>query len=154
MKTRIFKREQAFSLIEVLISVTIFSILTIGLLSFFLQASSYSQKNKDQTISTYLAQNIIALMQGESFSAIQKGLKDNGNQLMITPENCSVYTSISECNNAFQPEINGQVYGITANVSPADNTKLNDYLIELEVTVEWDDQKTALKEYLQNESIR
>ncbi|MBS2969895.1 prepilin-type N-terminal cleavage/methylation domain-containing protein [Metabacillus sp. KIGAM252] len=165
--------EKGFTLIEVLISISIFSILTIGMLQFFNQAMDFSNKNEDKTLGIYVARNMISYMEQQSFSSIDKFyVKESGstsiqssacnNDKLTSDEMVLNQTEkitingveTSRCALNFSPKINNRQFSVTVEVKKHTDKNLQSSLIPMTVNVSWDQSNTQLEGYIANENSR
>ena len=159
------KNDKGMTLLEVLLSITILSIIMLGMLSFFTQAYSYTKNNEDKTIAVNVAKNILVYIEKQSFSKINEtysieNLADNTFKL-VTNDNCTDLHTSGEnvfddsCTNMFNATFNNVTYDIKVEFSKHSNVTFRDYLIPVKVTVSWDSNNTTTIEgFVTNESIR
>ncbi|MGD6816733.1 type IV pilus modification PilV family protein [Metabacillus sp. 84] len=165
--------KNGFTLIEVLLSISIFSILTLGMLQFFTQAMDFSGKNEDKTIGIYVARNMLNYMEQQSFSAVSGHYLTGSGPVNITGEACqsdklsSGRTVLnqteqivisgnrtSKCELNFSPEINNRQYEVSVTIQKHSSIDLQDSLIPITVSVEWDEDDTELGGYIAIEKNR
>ncbi|MFZ3588340.1 type IV pilus modification PilV family protein [Bacillus sp. DJP31] len=130
------KKEKGFTLLEVLVSITILSVVMITLLAFFTQSYSYTNLNKDKTVALNIARGAVTYIEKQNFQYMKKYLDDqllqspisedikgkfvslNGDSCVETIEivkNGSTYSfdlfqEETSCSLVLIPEINGRVY--------------------------------------------
>ncbi|MFC0187363.1 prepilin-type N-terminal cleavage/methylation domain-containing protein [Fictibacillus aquaticus] len=109
--------EKGFSLIEVLISLTILSISVLAVSSFFQQANDVSHSNNNKLVATNLARMTL--------DRVQQNYKSYGLTLPVTNEKKLNKASCpgngipaSQCNQLYQALINGNTYSIEVKVKP------------------------------------
>ncbi|WP_338777426.1 prepilin-type N-terminal cleavage/methylation domain-containing protein [Metabacillus sp. FJAT-52054] len=174
MFERIISSDQkGFTLIEVLISITIFSVLTIGMLQFFNQALNFSNKNEDKTLGIYVARNMINYMEKQSFSNInsfyvketgatviespscEKDTLANGEKVLNQTEKITLNgKETTRCALNFTPILNNRQFSVKVEVKRHTDEKLRNSLIPVNVIVSWDNTKTQLEGYIANEKNR
>lgn len=72
MRKTAWKKEQGFTLIEVLAAIIILSIVSLVLTSYFTNALSYSKSNQNKTIMVNLARNALFYMEKQDFDKMQE----------------------------------------------------------------------------------
>ncbi|WP_162356538.1 type IV pilus modification PilV family protein [Metabacillus mangrovi] len=173
MIERIFSREkqQGFTLIEVLISITVFSILTLGMLQFFNQALDFTNKNEDKTLGIYVARNMMNFMKQQNFQNINdRYIKTSSDGTVIDKDACSdkmpsgefvlnqsINEGLSNCPVFFTPTVNNRSFAVTVTLSPykkTDAKDLSDSLIPMTVNVQWEENETSLEGYITSEKNR
>ncbi|TXK91987.1 prepilin-type N-terminal cleavage/methylation domain-containing protein, partial [Parageobacillus sp. SY1] len=63
---------KGFTLLEVLASITILSIVAIGMFSFFTNAMQYTTYNQDKTVAINIARGVLAYMERLDFTALKQ----------------------------------------------------------------------------------
>jgi len=162
-----FKNKRGFSLIKVLVALTILSLITIPMLSFFAQAYDYTNRNRATTLSLNVAQNAIVYMQKQQFDQIKSILpptiddSDESKTLKYTNSGSTEYYykfSCSEnfpsCNEVVNPVINDVPYSIDIGIKAHD--QYPDYLIDVivKVAATTNNKDLFLKGVITNEKIR
>jgi prepilin-type N-terminal cleavage/methylation domain-containing protein len=66
-----FLKNKGFTLVEVLLAVTIFSLIVLPMVSFFIQAQDYSSRNKNMGLATHIAQNTLIYMEKQDFDRMR-----------------------------------------------------------------------------------
>ena len=66
-KGHFMNNQKGISLLEVLLSITILSIITLSILSFFNQAYDYTKRNEDKTVGINVARNVLILYGAAGF---------------------------------------------------------------------------------------
>lgn len=72
---KILKKEIGFTLLEVLLSLTILTLISIPMLSYFIQAYQYTTDSQNKTVAVNIARNIINYMENQNFRAMKAFLK-------------------------------------------------------------------------------
>jgi prepilin-type N-terminal cleavage/methylation domain-containing protein len=149
--------QKGFTLLEVLAAVTILSVASLAMTSFFVQAMSYSKKNENKTVAVNLARNALFFLEKQDFARFDVYLSKTAGNPPISPTGCSKladrtvscpsYPALSDLFNqtdnlweVLNPVINGLPYAVTVTYNPstlADPTKknLNKYLLSVTVAV-------------------
>ncbi|NRD76009.1 type II secretion system protein [Bacillus sp. BRMEA1] len=152
----LFKNNKGLSLIEVLISITILGIISTTFLSYFTQAYSYTNRNQDQTVGINVARNVLYYMEQQDYQTIKDQYfpaNSNSNEIQLTVDNCndSVFDS-PVCKGFFSTKINNVDYSTNVtlsrnveNYSNGTNPDLSNYLIGVEVQVNWKDQTRTVR---------
>ncbi|MGM0835955.1 MAG: type IV pilus modification PilV family protein [Bacillota bacterium] len=68
---KLFEEERGFTLLEVLISMTILSVVVIGMMSFFENSYSYVKENESKTVATQVARNVMNYVEKQDFSKME-----------------------------------------------------------------------------------
>lgn len=68
---KLFEEERGFTLLEVLISMTILSVVIIGMMSFFENSYSYVKENESKTVATQVARNVMNYIEKQDFSRME-----------------------------------------------------------------------------------
>lgn len=162
-------REQGgFSLIEVLVSITILSIISVSLISIFSQSLAASRDSTELTFANYLAQNATSYIKREAveadngpfvFESLMNQAKLNGNAKIPKPEAplCGVS---AVCDSIFNDaQINNQLFDVKISVTPhvtPNQIKPDANLLDLYVYVYQDGQSepiTSLKGTITNATL-
>ncbi|KEF39458.1 hypothetical protein M670_01226 [Schinkia azotoformans MEV2011] len=69
------KRESGFTLIEVLLSFTLFFIIVIPLMGYFIQAYDYTYQSQNKTVAINIARNIVHYIEKQNYSAMKTYLE-------------------------------------------------------------------------------
>ncbi|MRX71441.1 prepilin-type N-terminal cleavage/methylation domain-containing protein [Bacillus lacus] len=155
------KREQGFTLLEVLISVTILGIISLAMLSFFSQSYSYTKKSEESTLGIYTAKNMLNYLERQDFTLISElyaAEKDADFSLTLHAGlHCEAKAKTGErifseqCSTMFQPLLNNRSYSITAKILQPVQKQ---HLLPVMVTSEWNGQSVTLEGYIVHEKIR
>ena len=143
-------KQDGFSLIEVLVSITILSIISVSLISIFSQSLSASRTSTELTFANYLAKNATSYIKREAIEATtneafsfvslsQEALKAvylNGNYVIPEPATPSCGVS-AICKSIFtDPEINNISFDVKYSVTPHKmEGEVNPNLLDLYVYV-------------------
>ncbi|WP_456278103.1 type IV pilus modification PilV family protein [Bacillus sp. AK128] len=127
---------KGFTLLEVLVSITILSVVLITLLAFFTQSYTYTNLNKDKTVALNIGRSVVTYIEKQDFQYMKTYLEEqttNGNSaidetgeyILINGSSCdetititkneksynlSLFQEQSSCELVLTPQINGQVY--------------------------------------------
>ncbi|WP_162987430.1 type IV pilus modification PilV family protein [Metabacillus litoralis] len=164
---KLFTYNKGFTLIEVLLSIVIFSILTLGMLALFSQAMTYTQKSENDTLGVYAARNMLNFMEQQSFEEIKKIYIDHlksrgeGSITILNKGICEDWYKDMEsdgyelCDLAFNPTINNREINVSVELKKHDDQSLQDLLIPIKVFVQWDkDNESTLEGFITNEKLR
>ncbi|ASI35980.1 MULTISPECIES: prepilin-type N-terminal cleavage/methylation domain-containing protein [unclassified Exiguobacterium] len=163
-------KQQGFSLIEVLVSITILSIISVSLISIFSQSLSASRDSTELTFANYLAKNAASYIEREAVEAENgpfvfdtlleqtKGTPyQNGSYTIPTPNTPSCGVS-AICDSIFNDaEINNMPFDVKISVTPHKIEGIeNPNLLDLYVYVYLDGQAepiTSLKGSITNATL-
>ncbi|WP_214846742.1 prepilin-type N-terminal cleavage/methylation domain-containing protein [Exiguobacterium sp. s193] len=162
--------QQGFSLIEVLVSITILSIISVSLISIFSQSLSASRKSTELTFANYLAKNAASYIEREAiesetgpfaFDRLAEQTEGvpylNGAYTIPTPNTPSCGVS-AICDSIFNDaEINNLPFDVKFSVTPHKiDSEENPNLLDLYVYVYLDGQNepiTSLKGSITNATL-
>ncbi|KSU50408.1 hypothetical protein AS033_03230 [Exiguobacterium indicum] len=160
------ENQQGFSLIEVLVSITILSIISISLISIFSQSLSASRSSTTLTFANYLAKNAVSYIEKEALEAqtgpfVFEELSKNAQltSLQETPPLITPSCGVSAiCNSIFNDaQINNLLFHVKYSVvSHEIDAKPSPDLIDLYVYVYVDGQSepiTSLKGSITNAAL-
>lgn len=155
MSFDIFKNIKAFTLIEVLASITLLNIIIFSLLTFFLNSYNYTFANQDQTVGSNVARNAVTYIESQDFILFHDYLSIAGSERMITSDDCTatvsgrtLFENAAVCQAVFEPVINNQFYTAEVELSfyLADTVEQTDALksemIQIEATVMWERKRS------------
>ncbi|PGT88158.1 hypothetical protein COD11_06360 [Bacillus sp. AFS040349] len=167
---KLFTYNKGFTLIEVLLSIVIFSILTLGMLALFSQAMTYTQKSENDTLGVYAARNMLNFMEQQSFNTIKKDYVDaltdegEGSTVMITNEVCPIWFNgdsdeikkkRERCYITFSPNLNNRQLNVSVELKKHTDSTLQTSLIPMKILVEWDEgNESSLEGFITNEKLR
>lgn len=162
--------QHGFSLIEVLVSITILSIISVSLISIFSQSLSASRNSTELTFANYLAKNAVSYIEREVletdsgpfvfdtlFEEAQLTIYQNGAFEVPAPQSPSCNVS-AVCDSIFNDaEINNLPFDVKFSVTPHRiNGKTDPNLLDLYVYVYPDGQTepiTSLKGSITNATL-
>lgn len=121
-----WKKEQGFTLIEVLAAIVILSIVSLVLTSYFTNAMTYSKSNQNKTIMVNLARNALFYMEKQDFEAISNYFIRHPDDAAIKAEDCQISTCVLNPSIPFtgspasvlNPTVNGIQYQIDVVYQP------------------------------------
>ncbi|TXC90109.1 prepilin-type N-terminal cleavage/methylation domain-containing protein [Metabacillus litoralis] len=167
---KLFTHNKGFTLIEVMLSIVIFSILTLGMLTLFSQAMTYTQKSENDTIGVYAARNMLNFIEQRDFQEMKTNYVDSlteegaASTFVLKsnicrqwyPENDPATLKKRElCESTFEPYINNRQFDIDVELQKHNDSALRDSLIPTKVTVKWeDDNESILEGFITNEKLR
>ncbi|MBM7578845.1 prepilin-type N-terminal cleavage/methylation domain-containing protein [Jeotgalibacillus terrae] len=151
MSFYILHNKKAFTLVEVLASITLLNIIIFSLLTFFLNSYNYTFANQDQTVGSNVARNTVTYIESQDFLRFQDYLNAAGNTRTLTSDDCtatvsgdSLFEETEACLAVFEPVINNQSYTAEVELSfySADTVQqteaLKNEMIQIEATVVWE----------------
>lgn len=120
--------EKGFSLIEVLISLTILSVSVIGISQFFNQANQISAGNNNKLVATNLARMTLERLQNDykayEISAAPKTYEIN---------QCTT----ANCRNLYETTINNNIYKTKITIKPQQGEETSIKLFPVKVTIQY-----------------
>lgn len=136
---KFFRNDRGFTLLEVLLSITILSIVIISFLAFFNQAYSYTKQNEDKTVFINVARNVLYYMEQQDYAEMNTYLGTDSTK-EITSDDCTKLTlRAGNCGDFFASEVNS--IPVTTTVQLNKHDELSDHLISVTVFVKWNDNK-------------
>ncbi|MFC7373013.1 prepilin-type N-terminal cleavage/methylation domain-containing protein [Fictibacillus iocasae] len=133
--------EKGFSLLEVLLSLTILSIAFLAVSGFFQQSQQVSTDNNNKLVAVNLARMTLdRLQQSPTSYGVQPPFKNNYNR--------TTCGSDTTCQGAFAEKINSKDYEITISAAAADTTLK---LLPVTVTVKQEDIVTSVEGFVRYE---
>lgn len=160
---KMISSSKGLTLIEVLVSLTILSIILLGIMNFFSQAYSYTNLNQKKTAGINVARNALSYMEqsaGEdSFISIQNLINNNpdttGHLLVCNNQYKILWNNATDA--ACSPiRINNVDYEVV--VTPTINEEYSNFLIPIEVTVTWNVRNnpysTSVEGAIKSEDLR
>lgn len=167
---KLFTYNKGFTLIEVLLSIVIFSILTLGMLALFSQTMTYTQKSENDTLGVYAARNMLNFMEQQSFEEIKRDYVDDltdvgeGSTVILTDEVCPIWFNGNSdelnqrrerCLITFNPNLNNRQLNVSVELKKHSDSSLQTSLIPMEILVEWDEgNESSLEGFITNEKLR
>ncbi|WP_010195872.1 type IV pilus modification PilV family protein [Bacillus sp. m3-13] len=142
---KLFKEQKGFTLLEVLLSLTILSVVVIGLMSFFHNSYNYVNENEDKAIATQIARNVMNYVEKQNYNKLEGYLSyeadSNENVHIIslnkvycdkkvtikknndtpasesTSDDIILFDNVDRCLSILNPVINNEVYSANATIS-------------------------------------
>ncbi|MGD6774335.1 type IV pilus modification PilV family protein [Sutcliffiella horikoshii] len=142
---KLFKEQQGFTLLEVLLSLTILSVVVIGLMSFFHNSYNYVNENEDKAIATQIARNVMNYVEKQNYNKFEgylshevdtsedvhiipldktycdKKVTIKKNNDTLTSESTSddivLFDNVDRCLSILNPVINNEAYSDNAAIS-------------------------------------
>ncbi|MDO7906588.1 type II secretion system protein [Paenibacillus sp. JX-17] len=126
------QREQGFSLVEVLAAITILSIVSLVLISYFTHALSYSKSNQNKTVMVNLARNALFYVQKQNYDELSAFFREGKGQL-----------SWDQCTKAGACSYDGALFNTAGKAAPPElysvlNPTING--IDYHVTISYQDK--------------
>ncbi|WP_040207769.1 type IV pilus modification PilV family protein [Neobacillus jeddahensis] len=151
---------RGLTLIEVLISLTILGIISIGIMNFFSQAYSFTNSNQKKTNAINVARNAMMYMEKQSFIQTMKDFEDHPTKeraLFICNERYTLFWKGDPIDTGCIPiSINKIDYTVSIRSNKEEEYKA--FILPLIVKVEWSiNQKkysTELEGVIKSEDIR
>ena len=107
---QVMKENKGLTLVEVLVSITILSLIVLPMFSFFSGAYKYKTNNQNNSLATHVARNVLQYMEKQDFNRIKSLIPESANTFTLTIDHCSEFTSSHTCKDVFQPTINNVTY--------------------------------------------
>ncbi|WP_157796248.1 prepilin-type N-terminal cleavage/methylation domain-containing protein [Bacillus xiapuensis] len=160
--------EKGVTLLELLLALTILSIVLLSFTRFFFQAGTYNQSNQSKTVATNVARNVLMYMEKQPFIKVRH---DFGPALLDTKKRNDYAYELYLCGSGYQyfepnkPKnagckpisINNESYHVKIYPEKMDEPEKRKYYIPITVEVSWgaDDKKTtALDGTIKSEDLR
>lgn len=170
-----YRREEGFTLLEVLAAITILSIASLALTAFFVQAMSNAKENQNKTVAVNLARNALFYLEKQSYGTFKTFFTDHseldleGCERQADNVVCSgdqgkteLFRSLPNLWDVLAPEVNGLAYQISVAYKPdlLSEQDLSGYLIPIAVTAASADDPSdkrssaEVEGYITHEKIR
>lgn len=145
----IFYIERGFTLIEVLLSVTILGIIFLSILALFNNTYDYSERNESKTVGINVARNVLNYIENQDFNTIKNTYFLNSagtEEVKITRSSCKNGPFLAElCENMLKTVVNNVTYEATVTLTKHHEADLQNYLIPVEVRINWNDRETSVE---------
>lgn len=171
---KILSSTKGLTLIEVLASLTILSIILIGIMTFFTQAFSFTNKNETKTAAVNVARNALMYIENQSFIEVREQFSnsdsvnqnDKVNIFICENEDGKEQYQLHWNLNSSTPSgckpitVNNVEYDveITSNYSSDYKKDNENYFVPLKAVVTWNDgnsqKSTEVEGAIQSEDIR
>lgn len=132
------QKENGFTLLEVVLSITLLTIITVSMFGFFQQAYLFNQLNQSKTVAVSLGHNALVYLEKQDtlYSALleHEDIRISPTLFELDEMNCKKYGLNP---SVFLPIVNNVVYHMTAEIQLHQDPKLQDYLLPVRLTVHW-----------------
>lgn len=153
LNSKFLRNNRGFTLLEVLLSLTILGIVLTSTMTFFSQAYSYTKINEDKTVGINVARNVLYYFEQQEFDKFRDafGLNPDNDihdeRVVLKVDSCNnpVFTQ-SVCEGFFLTEINNVIFEATVTIREHSDDDLRAYLFPVEVTVFWGKDSSAVVE--------
>ncbi len=156
-----FKCKMGYTLVEVLVSLTILSLIAIPMFSFFIQAYDYTTRNQNNTVSVNVGRGVIEFMSKQNFQEMKNLLYAEGAEkdLFIGTTVDSYKFSETSIPDNEKIEINSNRYAVKVTMKKNAESYLDNYTLPITVTISWghssgNEITTTLEGAIVNETIR
>lgn len=136
--------EKGFSLIEVLVSLSILSISVITISNFFIQANEISAGNNRKLVAANLARMALDRVQQNPESY---GIKVPNEEGVFNTSNCHDLAS-DECKKLYSTKINETKYEISLYINENSDKEKEMNLLPITVTISYQDKETSVEGYV------
>jgi prepilin-type N-terminal cleavage/methylation domain-containing protein len=136
--------EKGFSLIEVLVSLSILSVSVIAISNFFLQSGEISAGNNRKLVATNLARMTLDRVQ-QNYASY--GIKVPTGEDTFSLSLCHDLPS-DECENLYSTIINNTKYEITLSIKESTEKEVDMNLLPVTVTISYLDKQTSVEGYV------
>ena len=144
---KLISSSKGLTLIEVLLSLTILSIILLGIMNFFNQAYSFTNLNQKKTAGINVARNALTYMEQASMEDSFLSIKNRIDKNSDTTETNTSCTPI---------KINNIDYHV--NIKPTIDENYSNFFIPLTVTVTWSvnnkEYSTSMEGAIKSEDLR
>lgn len=151
-------KQQGFTLIEVLVSLTILGIVSVSILTFFNQAYDYTKRNESKTVGVNVARNVLFYIEQQNFDSMNQKYLNELTEQQLTINNCSDKmpnedTNVFEpkvCEGFFSTKINNIQFETIVTLMKHPEEELQNYVIPVTVEVQWgENQRTTVEGVIQ-----
>ncbi|GKU81452.1 prepilin-type N-terminal cleavage/methylation domain-containing protein [Niallia sp. NCCP-28] len=160
--SKLFSSAKGLTLIEVLVSLTILSIILLGIMNFFNQAYSYTNSNQKKTAAVNVARNAASFMEQSSFiqikTIVEKHPNVTGSLVICDNSGYAIkWSHESSSNNLCKPIIINNI-SYHVEILPKLDEKYTSYFIPFHVKVNWSVNKknynTSVEGAIKSEDLR
>ena len=145
----IFYIERGFTLVEVLLSVSILGIIFLSILALFNNTYDYTKRNESKTVGINVARNVLNYIENQDFKTIKGAYFENSpstTEVFITKGSCkNSPLPVDSCENMLQTVVNNVTYDATVILTKHQEPDLQNYLIPIEVKIKWNDRETSVE---------
>lgn len=161
--SKILSSSKGLSLIEVLVSLTILSIILLGIMNFFHQAYSFTNLNQKKTAAVNVARNALTFIEqasGEnSFISIKNRIEKNPSEkaiLLICNDEYTLKWENESALNCSSITVNNIPYDVE--ITPVIDETYTEYFIPINVEVGWEvnnnTYETSVEGAIKSEDLR
>lgn len=167
---------QGYTLVEVLLAISILSIIFLSFFLFFTNAYQYTKENQSKTVGIHAARNAIIYLENQPFDDVKKLTGQT-----ITIDNCSnqdvatLFADKQACENILNPKINNVHYQVDVAISDyakedldagspspiqdLDEDKLQEFVLHTSASIKWKEAKnnrerSSIEGIVVDESLR
>lgn len=162
--SKIFANSRGFTLIEILLSLTILGIVIIGTMQFFSQAYTYTNMNQKKTAAVNAARNAMMYMEKDNFIKVRDKFETDPDEeisIKICSEKYEKFWKNEPIDSSCDDiTINNVKYKVTiqAEEKPEEGSSTYLFYVPLKVTVNWvinrKEHSTELDGVIKSEDIR
>lgn len=150
-KEHFMNNQKGVTLLEVLLSITILSIVILSFLSFFNLAYDYTKRNEDKTVGINVARNVLYYIEQLDYQSVSNEYpdltkEDKSPEIKLTKESCNnpIFDNQDVCNDFFSTAINDKFHTTVTIMKPND-PQLQGYLFSVKVTSTWSNQTATVE---------
>ncbi|PLT30157.1 type IV pilus modification PilV family protein [Peribacillus deserti] len=159
---KILNKSDGFSLLEVLIAITILGIFLLSIMGFFNQAYDYTKRNESKTVGINVARNVLNYIERQDYEAVKKTYfpAKSTASVQLTLQNCLEDTKVFQgsCQSIFQSKVNNVTYEakVILNKPLFEKNSENEpdpnyFYMPVEVEVTWGGHQTSVRGVLKND---
>ena len=141
--------ERGFTLVEVLLSVTILGIIFLSIIALFNNTYDYSKRNQSKTVGINVARNVLNYIENQDFETTKEtyfNYSPSMTEVHITKESCrNSPFNVESCENMFQTVVNNVSYEATVTLTKHQKPELQNYLIPIKVNIHWNNRETSVE---------
>lgn len=158
------KNSNGYSLLEVLLAVTILGIMFFTIMGFFSQSFTYVKENESKTVGVNVGRNVLHYFEKQNFDKMNTALISLGEEsrdlngmvipekkeLVVNEDTCNLI-NIENCDNILQLLVNNVNYKANVKLLTHDDVKLRSFLIPIEIKITWNEKETTIKGVIKRE---
>jgi prepilin-type N-terminal cleavage/methylation domain-containing protein len=136
--------QKGVTLLELLISLSILSIVLLTFMNFFYQASKFNLSNQNETVALNIARNALKHVGNQNFIELRHYFKDSLNG---EPDAANIHYYLRLCNDQYSLEttmdkcdpivVNSSAYNVSVYAEEAIDTASQKYYIPVRIEVTW-----------------
>ncbi|WLR50094.1 prepilin-type N-terminal cleavage/methylation domain-containing protein [Bacillus tianshenii] len=167
-------QQRGYTLVEVLLAITILSVIFVSFFYFFTNAYQYTKENQSKTVGIHAARNAVIYLENQSFADVKNHIGAT-----ISTADCAsttysdLFTDAALCESILNPKINNVHYEValtiseyengdldsSGNLPTVDETKLQSLLVHTSAKIKWKEDKnnrerTSVEGVVVHESLR